>query len=139
MKTKFKIKNSFVLFSFLIPFLFLSIIPNSISSNTINSITSSQTPIPIEYRTIIYLLIAVILIFLALKFFGLFAKILIIILLAYLVITILIGLAKTGTLTLQYSFYYVSKILNFISISSKRIHTISNVSNTITSTTNSLS
>ena len=120
----------------LLPFLLLTIPPNSISSNSIKTITSSQTPIPIEYRAVIYIVIFLILIFLVLKFFGTFIKLLIIMALAYLVITILIGLVNTGTLTLQYSFSYASGIWNFITGAS---HTISNISNTISSTSNTLS
>jgi len=83
------------------------------------------------------------LIFLVLKFFGLLIKLLIVFALAYLIITILIGVINTGTLTLQYSFSYAGQIWNFITGASHTIsnisHTISNVSNTITSTTNTLS
>jgi len=122
----------------LLPFLLLTI-PPTISSNTITSIASSQTPIPVEYKAIIYIVIFLILIFLVLKFFGTFIKILIIIALSYLIITILIGLANTGSLTLQYSFSYASQIWNFITGASHTIHTIANISNTISSTSNTLS
>jgi len=120
----------------LLPFLLLTIPSNAISSNTIKTIASSQTPIPVEYKAIIYIVIFLILIFLILKFFGTFIKLLIIMALAYLVITILIGLVNTGTLTLQYSFSYAGAIWNFITGAS---HTISNVSNTISTASNTLS
>jgi len=132
-------KILFGFFALLIPFLLITIPPNSISSNTINSIASSQTPIPVEYRAIIYIVIFLILIFLVLKFFGLFIKLLIILAFSYLIITILIGLANTGTLTLQYSFSYAGAIWNFITGASHTIHTIANISNTISTTSNSLS
>jgi len=115
----------------LLPFLLLTIPPNTISSNTISSIASSSTPIPTAYRAVIYIVIFLILIFLVLKFFGTFIKLLIIIALAYLLITILIGLVNTGSLTLQYSFSYASQIWNFITGASHTIHTIANISNTI--------
>ena len=132
-------KMEFAFLSLILPFLLLSIIPNSISSNTINSITTSQTPIPAEYKAVIYIVIFLILIFLVLKFFGTFIKLLIIMAIAYLLITILIGVINTGTLTLQYSFSYAGVIWNFITGASHTIHTIENISNTISTTSNSLS
>ena len=105
-------RQSAMAFALLIVALSIVSVPTNVVNSSVSSISTAATPIPVAYRALVLIALVIVLIILAWKALGLLLKAILVLVLLYVIVTLIIGVAATGTLTLHYTISYAQSLVS---------------------------